>query len=65
MKINQIGYVTLILLDVGIVIIQNFSVVTIYFLDAEEQNVFPLQFNDTVYYMTVKDVEPDTELLGT
>lgn len=35
------------------------------FIDEEEQNMVALLFNDTVYYMTVKDVEPDTELLST
>jgi hypothetical protein len=29
----------------------------------EEQNVFSLLFNDTVYYITIKDIEPETELL--
>lgn len=34
-------------------------------LDREEQNVFSLLFNDTVYYITIKEIEPETELLGT
>lgn len=27
--------------------------------------MFPLLFNESVYYMTINDIEPETELLGT
>lgn len=34
------------------------------FIGKEEQNMIALLFNYTVYYMTIVDVEPDTELLS-
>lgn len=64
MKIILIGYVTLIVLDVCTVLCNCRFQLIITVLDAEEQNVFSLLFNDTVYYITVKDIEPDTELLS-